>query len=451
MPPDALEMVPLKGVRKGKVWVEHWRDGIVIMGRLEGDRPENWARFPGETKTRAHVSLWLALADGVKMPVIGWGSQFGYKSCVTYNRESALSMYEDCATWSRRQQAYRSELKKLFVRQWRLSPLASEEVFATDAYRKALAYANSFEREGFKKLEPLGTPCLQKEDTFEIYVRWSDFPPAASLRISRIYLAVEFFDGAGGHSSTAPARKAGEPASFNRLEFEQPPVFRVSSCGSPLQGADEYDKMLPAWYFPTDGGEVQDVFILANDAAGYRYGPEGLSPVPQWTHHFSTELGDGNRVCGPLLTLVAGAETVKSDQRIEESPLSALKLDDASYLLKWGPRLGTRSRFGSGYEGAAMTVFVDVFHVDLQKGVTPALSVRLIADDWQVADGDVQFSPDWRTVTVYKGGRQQNRDDLVWSSQQYCFSETKYEEREEATPSGPAPTPRQVEFPKLSQ
>ncbi|MFB3906176.1 MAG: hypothetical protein ACE15E_22245 [Acidobacteriota bacterium] len=279
-----------------------------------------------------------------------------------------------------------------------------------------------------------------------VYVRWSDFPPASSLTLSNLRLAVEFFDGTGGRSSTAPGLKAGDPMTFNELKFEKPPSFKISSCESPLAGVDRYRKMRPGWYFPTDDGTVADVFILANEAGGYRYHPENsLSPFPHWTRHVSKELGKGDRICGPLLTFLTGAQTFKSDHWIEEASLSSLDLGDDLYLLKWGPRVGSLSSFGTGADGASPTIRVDVFHLNRRTGIAPALSARLLVDLGRVVDGDIQFSPDWKTVTIYQAQESPGAGREAWTSQQYCLSGMKYKECKETSPSEAPPEPRQVQ------
>ncbi len=109
------------------------------MGVVEGERPD-WARFPLEMDARAHVCLWLAVADRVEMPEIGWGNQVGYTNCKDFDATSHRGG-EDCEVWRRRQEAYRELLKQLFVRRWRLAPGASEETLATKAYQAVLGYA----------------------------------------------------------------------------------------------------------------------------------------------------------------------------------------------------------------------------------------------------------------------------------------------------------------------
>lgn len=453
-PEDAMELKSANGGRTGKVWVQQQKDGIIVFGRIDGKAP-NWARFPMEMGSRDHVSLWLAAAERVEMPEIGWGSQFGYTNCEEYSAESSPRMDdEDCTTWSARQQTYRNHLRSLFVRHWRLSPRVSSEEFATEAHREVLRFADDTRRLRFDGLEPVGRPWLESSNStgyslFQIYVRWSDFPPASSLRLDRIHLALEFFDQDGGYSTITPSREGGDPATFTKLELQRPIEFRLTQCNGALQGADPFGRMSPAWYYPGAEELVSEVFILANDAAGYRYGPEGLSPVPSWTHHFSKELDAGAFICGPILRYSSDEATFESAYTVEEQHLSHRRLREGSYLLKSGPRLGVATRFGAGQCGSCTAVRMEILFIDQRRGISLPLRIRIVIDAPRVVDADIQIAPDWMTVMAYSASAGAE-DEKVWSLKKYCFSDGKYEECGSG-PSDPPPLPRLVDFPRWDQ
>ncbi len=334
-PADALDLHPVHGGPGGKVWFQESDAGILIMGKVNVDRPQ-WARFPLEFHTRDHVEVWLAGSKDVEMPEIGWGNQFGYATCESYDVRKKRAGTEDCAVWEARQSAYRDQLRRLFVRQWQSAPGVSSEVFATEAYSKVLAYANDSQRRHFARLEPAGDPIMQSSNStgfyyFQVFVQWSDFPPISSLDLSRVYIAVEVSKGDVLSSSTSPARRGGDPTTFNQFDLARPFASHVTPCDYPLKGADQTPDEHPAWYLPASDGHPSYIFNLVNERIGYRYDPEGLSPILQWTHYFSKNLGDGSFVCGPGLRYVTTNKSYDSNFSIVERPLSFHKLADGSF------------------------------------------------------------------------------------------------------------------------
>ncbi len=323
------------------MWVEQWNDGIVIYGRIDGKR-NNWARFPLEMDRRAHLGLWLAVADHVELPPVGWGDQFGYQSCKSYDLDTGSARVESCESWSKRQERYREQLRRLFVRHWYLAPETTTEVYATEAYRNVLAFANDSESPAFEQLKPSANPYVLASNstgfwTFQLFVRWSDFPPSPDLTPSHIYLVLESYPENGSLSTTAPAREGGDPTTFNKLSFDQPPIFRLTECDSKLQGSDPYGKSHPGWFLPSSRATSPISFILANDVAGYRYTPAGLSPLPMWTHHYSKAVGAREFVCGPHLRYQAGGVGFNSLFSVEKKDFAGRSLPDGSYLVRSGP------------------------------------------------------------------------------------------------------------------
>jgi len=132
----------------------------------------------------------------------------------------------------------------------------------------------------------------------------------------------------------------------------------------------------------------------------------------------------------------------------DERGLSLSKLPDGTDLLRW-VRVGLLSRFGSGQDGSSTTVRVDVFHLG-QEAAARTWSTRLVIDDWNAADGDVQFARDGRTATVYRARRDHAYDKLVWSSERFCLSGVTCVACGTEDPSAPPPAPRYVDLKAMS-
>jgi hypothetical protein len=220
-------------------------------------------------------------------------------------------------------------------------------------------------------------------------------------------------------------------------------VSQFTSCKYPLTGSTVFQKDIPAWYFMTASGSIADTFIVVNAPAGYRYDPEGLSPIPVWTHRFEKDLGNGDVVCGPELRYIAGKMTWESDERIDEQQSRFRKLPDGSYHLRSGSIWGTYSPLGNGRCGACATVQESVFNLDPLKGISIAFTENFLFDAPGLVDADIQFSSDWKTITVYR--RQEALDGKrAWSSQRYCLAPNNNYGECGSGPAGPPPGPRQL-------
>jgi hypothetical protein len=465
-PPNALDLLDSRGNTAGKVGIQQWKDSIVIWGRFKtNDAAPQWARSPLELSSRTHVDLWFSAVDSVPMPDIEWGNQFGYESCGESPAGLSASV-DKCAAWQSRQVLYRDQLRRLFIRKWQLAPDVSTEGFATEAYRQTIQFADKmdpnapvtfsaeYELSKLKPLEPQGSPALTSWNGdaftgFQIVVPRSTFPPASSLDLTQIRVVVEVAEGARVVASTSPKRKDNAPSTFTSVSLGRAITSKIGSCGAPLEIALPYEvpKERPAWYFPTANGIVSDFFILANQRVGYRRAPDGLSPLPAWSHHFERELGNGDVVCGPALRLKTPGK-VWTQGSIDDRHLSTLKLPDGSFLLKSGPTMTSYSPFGSGRCGACPVASVQIYHLSRSTGITTAFTSGIRIDgpvDGSEEDGDIQVSPDWNTVTVFERKRRTEKLEWTWSSRKYCLSGRRYVECG-AGPQGPPPEPRQVDF-----
>lgn len=446
--PVALDLARTAGGGGGHVWLRETAEGILIFSHLSGEEPA-YAGIPLQMHTHDHVSLWLTAAQKIGMPEIGWGNQFGLTNCKELLKQEPERSAEDCQAWENQQVRYREQLRRLFVRHWELTPTASVESYASRAYLEVLDYLTDSERAAFSELEPHGRPLMAAAKStgfsyFEIFVPWSVFPPVNSLDFSRIYVAVEFCNAAGACSSTAPARKEDDPATWNQLDLERPKVASLTACGYPLEVSDLFQNRYPAWYFPDDAGHLSDVLALETEAKGYRYAPTGVSPIPTWKHHFSKRISNTEVVCGPDPRYVAGKKTYTVQGSLDESHLEIRSLPNGAHLLKSGPTVGILSPFGAGQCGSCTTVALTISYLSPETGITVAFDEQVVMD--RISDVDIRTSPDWKTVTVYSAETDvspgKNAKDQ-WSSKRYCLSGSRYEQCGGGPASAP-PEPRQV-------
>jgi len=438
------------GITVGKAWIEQWQNGLAVFGRVTAHRAE-WARFPGEMDTAAHVVISLSLADKVPMPEVGWGNQFGDTNCAEYAIKPDPRA-ESCEVWTTRQKQYREQLQRLFIREWRLAPRVSVEALASDSYPRVLSFADDSSRSGLKKLLPdpflSGWPSgpsleangLLDQWSFAALLPWSALPPANSLSLSNLNAVIEIRDRALV-ASTAVSHKRDDPATFSHFKFIRPRTFTVSRCGYPLSG----------WFFPAADSVITESFELINAAVGYRYTPEGLSPVAKWNRYFVKELSSREMVCGPDVRFVSGGQVWNYQKyfgdSFDEAHLQQFRLPDGSYLVRSGPTRGTRNPLGTGPCGACETFSFSVYHLDPKNGVRRAFTRSILIDNPDVDNGDIQFSADWKTITVFNASTNYQTGippKTVWTSDQYCLSKDNVYETCGPGPTGPPPEPRQI-------
>jgi hypothetical protein len=414
--------------RQGEAWFVETEAGIQIYGRIEGG-DANYARFPAEAGIKDYIGLWLTLSLDIPMPEMGWGDQFGMKTCSEVPPGTAVP--EACREWEARQGKYREQLRRLFLRHWMLGSGLAFETYASSAYRQVQYFLSSFDALFFPRLQPaLQGPDLLGSDDFRIDIRWSDLPPANELALTKIYVALNFC------GSKAPCDDS-MPPPLTELTLERPKIARVSPCEAPLEDS---------WYFPNAQGLVDSIFSLDNLTAGYQYEPRSVSPLPTWKHYFSKSLNAAETVCGPDLSYAAKGRVYRGTRGIDEKPLEFRNLPGGAHLLKSGPTVGPWAALGNGQCGNCDTARVSVFRLDPASGVTDVFRQEIRRDDpsW---DGDIQFSPDWRTITVYRFRSEDWQKPPRWSSQRYCLSATEYEECGKG-PSAAPPAPRQVHWPQ---
>lgn len=439
----------IPGGRSGKVWVRRAPEGLVIAGQVDGAPPD----FPTNAASlmlKDHVEIWLAQQPNPALPIMGWGNQFGEiqlpkgeNSCVEGPKDSQpqIGDVDICQQWAKVQNAYRLQLKRLFARQWQLSPQVSVESFASSAYR---AIANESKTSGVSELaflKPVGIPVLKAQPnpsggyTFETLIPWSMFPPLDNVAFQDLYLMVEVFNSAapgqksGAYGSTAPGRGYAKFDAFNRIHFVRPKKFTISACSYPAVGAGFFDERENGYFLPTDDGMVSGTFILQNHFEGYAYSAKGNSPEVVTTSFFSKELGKGSFLCGPLARVSSAGkatdveETTKNGPRqifINKKSFDVLVQPDNSLLLREGPRV-TGSKFGAGECGACPVTELKIFSVDQHMKAAPALDIHVLIGR-EFDDADIQISKDWNRVEVYRHAEEAD----AWKDEFYCRENNTY-------------------------
>jgi hypothetical protein len=318
----------------------------------------------------------------------------------------------------------------------------SVEELATPALTETLRYAAGDEKQSLSELAPSVAPVLDTAQSagfsyFETLIPWAAFPPANTLSLDRIYIAIDLAQGGEISATTSPRTSLGELPTLAELSLARPHVSELSACAYRL-GAETGQ----SWYLPNNSAEVLSSFRLENQRHGYRYDPEGLSPIPVWTSYFKKPISETEFICGPELRYAAAGKLFRSVSSIQEDELSLRAVGPGAHLMKVGPVLGTLSPFGSGQCGSCPTASLSMFFLDPSRGIAEAF------DEWvmrgsEETDGDIELSPDWKTITVYRAkglGAQ-----VIWTFERFCLVGAKYQQCGSG-PSGPPPTPRQISW-----
>jgi hypothetical protein len=438
--PVSLRLTPVDGGRTGTVWFRETDAGILIFGRFSGPAP-TWARSFDEMKERDHVDISLRTSLNVELPEIAWGNQFGFETCETYKGIQQTGG-GDCPAWEARQQAYRKPLARLFGRLWCLAPGVSVEELATPALTETLRYAAGDEKQSLSELAPSVAPVLDTAQGtgfsyFETLIPWAAFPPTNTLSLDRIYVAIDVADGDKISATTSPRTSPSELPTLAELSLSKPHVSDLTACGYKLSS-----EAGQSWYIPNSGTKVLSSFRLENQRQGYRYDPEGLSPIPVWTSYFEKTISKTEFICGPELQYVAAGKVFGAVNSIQEDELSLRAVGPGAHLMKVGPVLGTLSPFGSGQCGSCPTASLSMFFLD------PIRGIKQEFDEWvmrgsEETDGDIELSPDWKTITVYRAKGEGKQ--AAWTFARFCLVGDKYQQCWSG-PSGPPPTPRQIRW-----
>lgn len=441
-----LPLLSATGQPAGAVWLNQSSDGLVIAGKISGTELD-WAKAPAALDNHDYLQIWFRTSSSVPMPQIAWGNQFGFVTCDSeaYRSEAGTnaSAAAKCAEWTKQQIRYRLLLKSTFERCWRLAPGVVQETLATPALEHTLTLAENADlKKTFTGLMPHALPRLETgvggdASSFRVHIPWMAFPPIDSLRLQSVFIAVDLVERRRLKLMTASRSAPETQPKLATLSLPEAHEWQITKCQYPLTQGN-----IQGWFFPVANGPVMDVFRLENETRGYAYSPEGLSPIPIWAHYFERSLTADQTVCGPQLRFVVPGKRFEIDDEIAASPLRdhVVTGRGGAHLLKAGPVIGTLSPFGTGACGSCPAATLKMFYLDPEQGMDKAFEETIVKNGTSVTDGDIQVSPDWRTITVY-----QANPDGAWSFERFCLSGVTYEQCGSGA-SGPPPEPRQVTF-----
>jgi len=453
-PPDLKLLSKEPGSRTGQLWIRNLGNALLIAGQIDGDAPQ-FPRNKNEILSKDHIEVWLATTPDVPLPPVGWGHQFGEQllprgpdSCAEWVKGSNPDASDrnerekECRTWAAKQQQYRMAFKKLFVRQWLLTPDFSSESYATPAYELITAkYApdpKTDAGQALTMLQPKGEVHMTYASgyNFQIQIPYSAFPPVNTLELKNLWLMVDVFSSAapgkrmGPYSSSSPLRAFGKPETFNQLQLQPQRSFQLSPCGAGLEGRDKYGNKHRGWFLPAhdQGARFEaDSFIVVNEAEGYAYDPSGLSPVARTIHHFWQKLGPDEWICGPDLAYRKALSAKRYEERVDEQGLAGKRLQDGTLLIKSGP-LVYYSEFGSGQCGACPRYDLHILALDKNLKAKQVLSLGGVFQGDDDA-ADFALSPNWLQVIHYQQQRSESNDENAkptWLATTYCLRDMEY-------------------------
>lgn len=455
-PPDITLVPHGPDARHGHIWVQNVGYGLLIVGEVDGDPPD-FPRNKNLILQRDHVEIWLADAEDPELPPIGWSSRFqeftlpnGSGSCADWVKkdisENAAAMGKKCRRWADMQNHYRPYFKRLFMRQYLVTPDYAVESFATPAYDEISSHFAS-DQPGSEEipapLKPQG--YLQMWDgpgkelvgyTFEIMIPFVAFPPLSATELRDLRLLVDVFNPpalgrkVGAYSTSSPPRVYGKPETFNLLRFDPPHHFQFTPCDLPLAGKDEYGNRHAAWFVPKadQGFEFEsDAFVVANDGGGFPDGPEALSPIARGVHYFWHGIAESEWICGPHLSYRKGEKVQNFNVHVDEAGFDAHRLPEGDLLIKVGPRAyGENS---SAQCGGCPRTEVRILRLSVDMKIYEVLELGGVIDTDTGASQDFTVSPDWSKVVQYDQlGLTELRQPETWSSTTWCLGESEYEE-----------------------
>jgi hypothetical protein len=375
------------GARTGKVWLAQAPQGLVIAGAVGGPVP-TFAQNPKDMPQGDHVEMWIALADDIPLPPIGWYNKFGTTGLDDEDSRLSSNPSEKVA-WLAKQQQYRRQLLRLFMRQWQLAPSVAVETYAQPAF------AALPEGDKLQTLSPRGQPLTGFATTpagytFEILIPWEILPPSNRLKLTELWVLVDVFSPGdtgryGPFSTTSPARAYGKVKTLNRIALNPPRRWRLP-CDLPLEGYNIWGQLalsgysqfapggfveaeslpskperLPAYFLPAAGTDIRDIFVIDNELTDLHAVPD-WSPTIRTTSLFNLELGPDVSACGPELAVRRG-ETLTRSRLLGIEPDTRFKPVPGGWLLAVGPSTVMASPTAEGYCGACEETRMEMLFV----------------------------------------------------------------------------------------
>lgn len=425
-PPQGAATVPFSGVN-GALWLTQTAEGITVMARV------------GEKLRNPSVTLSVKFAEHVAMPPIAWVSQFGKATCADKNDEGADQADKAaCDAWQSEQVRYRAELVKQFERRWLMKPGSTADIRGLngDAARSALPATTS-------ALPALRLVSLGQETGMEIPIAWEQLPPANSLHLARVYIALEISEENAAHASIAQkAIDLPQAIDTSWTECE----YSLNDFPGTLDD-DQEEPAFPGWYFLNRSRTIGDAFVLRNVAEGYQYSPNHPSPEVQWIKRHSKRISARETVCWPDLRYEVG--NFGNAQAAPASPADSPEIHrvaDGALLATFGPKVETQSALGTGECGACPMLVYNIAHLSPGRKPEDAFDLDpiVIGSPRGPIDAEVRRSADWQTITVWKEeGDFSEPENGKWRSERFCLKGATYSPCGSG-PEGPPPGQRQT-------
>ncbi|HVM76956.1 MAG TPA: hypothetical protein VMU07_02270 [Candidatus Paceibacterota bacterium] len=444
--------------RSGDVWLNENANGLVITGKVTGSKPSWPQSSTNAISAFDHVELWLADAQDVSLPPIGWGNQFG-ESVLSSSKDcyanastlgNAVQNPDQCAQWFNNQVAFRAQFKKLFVREWQLAPNVAKEVYATAAFNSFPQYIQSH----VATLKPNGgAPTMtvsndaasQYSYDFEVDVPWSALPPMQNLSVQNLKVLVDAVSPGsrnqkGSYASISGQHNDGDLSAFKDFALPQMRDYSITSCHYNL--GDNFSASAPlfsdsaaSYFMPGSNTTINQTIVLDNTKEGYQYDPDpsGTSPTAYPFYYFEHAVQPGEIICGPRLAYESNGQIVSTDYGITSTTVAVEHISPDEVLVKNGPYVWY-SYYGSGQCGACARGTFAVYYLNL-KTMTSTRAYSFGAT-FDANDADFQVSPDWKKITEYDFGPPLGMSEsdpkyfdptyYVWSSTNYCFNATTH-------------------------
>ena len=455
-PPDIILIPHGAEARHGHIWVQNVGYGLLVVGEVDGDPPD-FPRNKNLILERDHVEIWLADAKDPDLPPMGWGDGVegetlpnGAESCADWAKrsvsENKQAAEKKCRRWADMQSHYHPIFKRLFLRQYLITPDYAVESFATPAYDEISTHFASDQSDSdevptllkpHSHLQMWSGPGKDRVGyTFEIMIPFVDFPPLSAAELSDLRLLVDVFNApepgkkVGAYSSSSPSRVYGKPETFNLLRFDPPHHFHLTPCDLPLAGKDDNGNSHTTWFVPKTDQEFgfeSDSFIVTNDGGGFPDRPEALSPIAQPVHYFWHGIAESEWICGPHLSYRKGEKIQKFDVNVAEGGFDAHRLPGGDLLIKVGPRSYGINSYGQC--GACPRTELRILRLSADMKIHEVLQLGGVIDTGTGVSQDFTVSADWSKVVQYdQQGLTELGQPQAWSSTTWCLGESEYEE-----------------------
>ncbi len=435
--------------RNGSINVQDTAQGILISGTILGVAPK-WPTSANQMAVSDHIEIWLADAEALHLPPTGWGNQI--KEERIYLPEACDKLAKQsrsvCREWDKKQVKYRSQLIKLFVRQWQIAPNIVEETFATPAFQVLEKYklAPSANNSEFTKtlaqkispLKPSEKPIIryfkqqQSGYTFEVLIPWQALPPVQRLALQRMRFVVDVFNPGkaalqyGPYSSTSSAHLYGDPNSFGVYQFKNPRNYKLTACQYNLRAANPHPSNIytkDIYYFPKQEFNITKVIVLSNEVFGYQYEPDAnsFSPIPFEVSFNEKNISDKEVICTNPLAYANQTNIVSKFNLNKDAKIEYKKLTNGNWLIKEGPFVAPFNPFGVGQCGACLNQVMNIYLIDQQnKKIDRVFHYEKLDDPMLGAKLTFNVDADWQKIKVIETKNNQSKELY------FCFKHMKY-------------------------